>query len=38
MSIGGLAFNKSLHRTFDPSPVFASAKTVSALNATELRR
>jgi hypothetical protein len=30
--------NKSLHRTFDPLPIFAFAKTGIASNAGELRR
>lgn len=30
--------NKSLQRTFDPPPIFATAKTVDASNATELKR
>ncbi len=30
--------NKLLHRTFDPLPIFAFAKTVIASNAAELRR
>jgi hypothetical protein len=30
--------NKSLHRTFDPLLIFASAKTGIASNAGELRR
>ncbi len=30
--------NKSLQRTFDPPPVFATAKTGVASNAAELRR
>ena len=30
--------NKSLQRTFDPSPIFAGAKTAAASNAAELRR
>jgi len=30
--------NKSLHRTFDPLPIFASAKTGTASNAGEIRR
>lgn len=32
------AANKSLQGTFDPPPIFASAKTVFASNAPELRR
>ena len=30
--------NKSLQRTFDPPPIFATANTVGASNAAELRR
>jgi hypothetical protein len=30
--------NQSLQGTFDPSPIFAAAKTVAASNAPELRR
>ncbi len=30
--------NKSLHRTFDPLPIFATAKTGIASNAGELKR
>ena len=30
--------NKSLHRIFDPLPIFASEKTGIASNAGELRR
>jgi len=30
--------NNSLQRTFDPSPIFAAAKTIAASNAAELRR
>ena len=30
--------NKSLQRTFDPPPIFATAKTAVASNAAELRR
>jgi hypothetical protein len=30
--------NKSLHRTFDPLPIFAAAKKGSGSNAGELRR
>ena len=32
------AANKSLQRTFDPPPIFATAKTVVASNAAELWR
>ncbi len=35
---GGLPSNKSLQRTFDPRPIFATAKTVVSSNAAELRR
>ncbi len=35
---GQMSPNKLLHRTFDPLPIFASAKTVIASNAAELRR
>jgi hypothetical protein len=34
---GSISIN-SLHRTFDPLPIFASAKTGIASNAGELRR
>lgn len=30
--------NKSLHRTFDPPPIFAAAKAAVAANAAELKR
>ncbi len=30
--------NKSLHRTFDPLPIFAAAKTGIASNGGELKR
>ena len=30
--------NKSLQRTFDPPPIFATAKKAVASNAAELRR
>ncbi len=30
--------NKMLQRTFDPPPIFATAKTAVASNAAELRR
>ncbi len=30
--------NKSLQGMFDPSPIFAIAKTVAASNALELKR
>ena len=30
--------NKSLQRTFDPSPIFAAAKTSVASNAAEFKR
>jgi hypothetical protein len=33
---GELPPNKSLHRTFDPLPIFATAKTGIASNAVEL--
>jgi len=33
-----VAANKSLHRTFDPLPIFASEKTGIDSNAGELRR
>jgi hypothetical protein len=32
------SFNKSLQPTFDPSPIFAAAKTYAASNAPELKR
>lgn len=35
---GELTPNKSLQRTFNPPPIFASAKTGVASNASELRR
>jgi hypothetical protein len=35
---GRIAHNKSLHQTFNPLPIFASAKTGIASNAGELRR
>lgn len=30
--------NRSLQRTFDPPPIFATAKTAVASNAAELKR
>jgi|GEM_PF-26674 len=36
--VGVLPPNKSLQRTFDPPPIFASAKTGGASNAPELKR
>jgi len=38
LSVEKAAHNKSLHRTFDPLPIFAVAKTGTASNAGELRR
>lgn len=35
---GAAAPNKSLEWTFDPSPIFATAKTGVASNAAEFRR
>ncbi|PXV73669.1 hypothetical protein SAMN05216317_1475 [Nitrosomonas eutropha] len=35
---GRLSPNKSLQLTFDPPPIFAAAKMVTASNAAELRR
>ena len=32
------AYNKLLHGTFDPLPIFAAAKKGVASNAAELRR
>ena len=37
-SAGEVLPNQSLQGTFDPSPIFAAAKTVAASNAPELKR